>query len=1011
MRYREVGTSTWANVLDVSAISYQITGLNNYTEYEVEVRGKCPGGSVSAYSNAITFTTLGHSYCESLSLDTSFMHISNVKLNTLNNTSAASYYSNFTNLSTDLAAGEEYRISISSIATNNWPVSYGVWIDYNNNGVFDEPSERVFQINGFANFEATGLFIVPAGVDINRTTMRVSMKYSNPGPSPCETIGSGEVEDYTINLIAAPACPSPRALTLTDVTGTTADIAWTAGSTESSWNVSWGIPGYTPGVNDLGTAVTASESYQITGLSASNPYQFYIQSNCDPEISTFTGPYNFQTILNNDDLCDALPLTIGATSTGNAFTIVGGTGQPNEPFGACWDATNYPNTVWFSFVAPLSGNVTATTDILGGTLMDSHIAIYEAPTDCTNLTTLGLQVGCDEDGGEIVGNGWTSVATLTGLIPGDTYYIQVDGYSNSVGTFGLEVHDDGFEGFIYENGTWSPSDPNTNATASDNIYVINGVTSFTSDIEVNSLTVMSGATLNVEAVLTLNGNLTNNGELVFVSSATGNGELGPLGASSTITGNATVQRYMQDIRSYRMVSSAVTTSNSIHANWQEGANSNTHNPRTGFGTHITGSTTDQINGFDGTATGNPSMFTVNVGTQQFEAVTNTDVNKLTAGSPYLLFVRGDRSIDLTDNVASSETVLEATGSLFKGTHLQNFPTATTGNFVMFGNPYQSAVDMNRVFLNATNVNTNFYYVYDPTLATHGAYVTVNLLTPGTSPNQYLQPGQGAQVLVTGAGAAVVFNENDKAPGNFTSTNRNTMLGNNMLNVKLYITENFSNGKSEHDSFGMLFAAGNDNGITSADAIKPMNFYENFGLNHNGTFLSIEQREMPLTDEVYPLYSTGYQQANYTLKLTLDGLEETVLYLDDYYTGISTLLEAGDNTYSFNVDADDALSIATDRFAIRTAQRLGVDINNLLAGIRLFPNPLKADTFYINAPRLNGEELMVTINDLSGRIIFNQTLACRANTVTVPMGNNIASGVYLVTLKHGGEVNTYRLIKE
>ncbi|SDX53738.1 Por secretion system C-terminal sorting domain-containing protein, partial [Aequorivita viscosa] len=30
---------------------------------------------------------------------------------------------------------------------------------------------------------------------------------------------------------------------------------------------------------------------------------------------------------------------------------------------------------------------------------------------------------------------------------------------------------------------------------------------------------------------------------------------------------------------------------------------------------------------------------------------------------------------------------------------------------------------------------------------------------------------------------------------------------------------------------------------------------------------------------------------------------------------------------------------------------------------------------------------------------------------VPMAGNIASGVYLVTLNHGGEAHTFRVIKE
>lgn len=570
--------------------------------------------------------------------------------------------------------------------------------------------------------------------------------------------------------------------------------------------------------------------------------------------------------------------------------------------------------------------------------------------------------------------------------------------------------------YNYENGAWTPGNPSGVSSAIDNIRVINGTASLNADTEVGNITIQAGATLEVHNVLTLNGNIANTGHLVFVSSATGNGELAAVSGSSSIMGNTTVQRYISNNRSYRMVSSPVTTTTSIKANWQEGATSNTNNPAPGFGTHITGSTIDQENGFDGTDTGNFSMFTVNVGAQAFEAITNTDVNTLTAGEAYLLFVRGDRSINLSDpnNNVSSATVLRATGSLTTGAKSQSF-NATDGDFVMFGNPYQSAVDVASVFSNSTNIYPLYYYVYDPTRATYGAYVTVNTSDgfnnfPGSTANQYLQPGQAAQVKVSD-NATILFNESDKAPGNFTATNRNPMLGNDMLTVQLFTTENFNNGESGHDSFVIRFAEGNDNRLTPADAVKPMNFYENLAIDQNGTYLSIAQREMPQLAEVYPLYTSGYQHSEYTLKLTVDGLGSTFLYLDDHATRTSTLLETGDNVYSFSIDANDAMSIATGRFSIRTEQRLGVEDTSLLSGILLYPNPINGNTFYIKAPRLNGAQLIVNITDLSGRKIYEGTLDCIANTATVSLNSDLATGVYLATLKHEGETHTYRLIKE
>lgn len=577
--------------------------------------------------------------------------------------------------------------------------------------------------------------------------------------------------------------------------------------------------------------------------------------------------------------------------------------------------------------------------------------------------------------------------------------------------------------YIYQDMAWKENgNPSGVSTSKDDILVINGSATLSANTNVKNLTIRSGATLEIGKVLYLSGNITNDGKLVFLSNATGNGELGPVPSNSVITGNATVQRYTTNVRSYRMVSSAVTTTTSIHDNWQEGVNNtgttfptDNKNPNPGFGTHITGSKTG-ANGFDATQTGASSMYTVTPGTQDFVSVPNTN-GTLKAGEPYLLMVRGDRSLNLNSNSSYGSTVLRATGALVKGDQTQNFSLAANDDFVMFGNPYQSTVDVASVFANSTGLNERYYYVYDPNVGDSGkgGYVTVDLRdgtnsTRGVSAaNQYLQPGQGAQVKVTGS-ASIVFKESNKAPGNFTSTNRNTMSGNDNLSIQLYTQENFNTNGRLQDSFVIRFAEGYDNDLTDADAVKPMNFAENLGVDLNGTYLSIESRDMPQPSEIYQLYTAGYQHSEYTLKLTIDGLNDTALYLDDHFTGTSTLLEAGDNAYSFNVDNTDPLSKASDRFSIRIEQRLGVNENNLFSDIRLFPNPINDNSFNISAPRLNGETVVVSVNDMLGREVFNGKKAFSGNTVNVELSQDLKSGIYVVTISANGESQSLRVIK-
>lgn len=570
--------------------------------------------------------------------------------------------------------------------------------------------------------------------------------------------------------------------------------------------------------------------------------------------------------------------------------------------------------------------------------------------------------------------------------------------------------------YVFENGNWTPENPTGVANSTDNILVINGSASGSNALgntDANNITIMEGASLDVKGVLNVQGDLTIDGDLVFLSGADYDGELGVM--AGTITGEATVHRYMMNKRSFRVVASSVTTTTSIHDNWQEGATSKTHNPVPGYGTHITGTTgPDQTNGFDATTTGTPSMYRVNYTSQSFEAIDNTDENTLTVGNPYLLFVRGDRDIDLTNNEASSSTILRAKGELHQGDKVIVGDNHVSGDVLFITNPYQCAIDLKTILQNnSTNVNSNYFYLYDPAAADYGRYITYDVNSNSTSDsntavNQYLQPGQAVQVLALGPNPTVTIKEVHKAPSNHTATQRSILT--DKIEVQLYTSENYSNNGPVHDSFGIYFDVDYSNEIDIYDAVKPMNFSENFGIDHNGSYFSIEQREMPQAGEIYPLYSSGYAHDAYTLKMTLEGLEEYQIYLDDEYTGRSTLFVEGDVVYAFTID-ENPLSRATDRFSIRVEEKpLGIAAN-LFQGISLFPNPSNQNTFYISAPQLNGQEINVSISDMSGRQIYKNYLDCTANKITVSTTQNLASGIYLVTLKYAEQEHTLRLVKE
>jgi hypothetical protein len=76
---------------------------------------------------------------------------------------------------------------------------WSIWIDFNQDGVFDDASERVLGSTAGKGTVA-GNISIPTGHDGLQTRMRVAMKYSSEASSACGALGDGEAEDYTVTI-------------------------------------------------------------------------------------------------------------------------------------------------------------------------------------------------------------------------------------------------------------------------------------------------------------------------------------------------------------------------------------------------------------------------------------------------------------------------------------------------------------------------------------------------------------------------------------------------------------------------------------------------------------------------------------------------------------------------------------------------------------------------------------------------------------------------------------------
>lgn len=474
-----------------------------------------------------------------------------------------------------------------------------------------------------------------------------------------------------------------------------------------------------------------------------------------------------------------------------------------------------------------------------------------------------------------------------------------------------------------------------------------GTTNVLNNFTVNNSagsTVTLGTKLNLVSVLTVSGGTLNlNAQnLVLKSSASNTASVANVTGTLSGASNVTVERYIpNDGRRYRIITPGVTTTTSIKANWMEGGMNTVIgtnvNPKAGYGTQITGSG-GNTNGFDVTQTNSPSLYSYNATTQTWVAVTNTN-GTLVANQPYLIFIRGDRSADMTaqgTSLPSSATILRATGTLVLGDQTAS-SLVGNGTFNLVSNPFPSAVNWSTMYGDVTN-STNFqnYYTYwDPKIGTRGAYVTVD--NTGTKSNisanatTEVQPGQGFFVLSKSGTSNPSLNvkQSHKSSNNNVNVFR-TASQMEQLSASLYFYD-ATNTRMNADGVLSLFDNSFNKDVDDDDVTQIANWDEDIAFVRNSKALSIEKRpEITNNDTLFlsiarlkvQQYEWQFDPANFSTS----GLLATLV---DNFTHTQQPIRLDQPTFiSFNVTSDPASS-AANRFYItfRTASVLPITLKS------------------------------------------------------------------------------------
>lgn len=483
----------------------------------------------------------------------------------------------------------------------------------------------------------------------------------------------------------------------------------------------------------------------------------------------------------------------------------------------------------------------------------------------------------------------------------------------------------------------------------------------------------------------------------------------------------------------------------------------------GYGTHITGGSSE--NGFDifSGITSGSSIYALNK--DHYVAADNLNVAGATnpffgyAGTGLLLFVRGDRgdASKAFDTQMSSATILRSHGNLAFGTVIvggsyqsgenpnkRSFVytesngnlTSTSGtvaanDFTLIGNPYWNYLDLNSSLIVKNNIASTFWLVNPST----NGYATYNYSTNLSSNAsgmggdvRYLQPGQAFVVQATATPVELLINPEaiSSSPEKVEFSNKQAIEG-----LDLMLTSN--NGKQILSEAKVAYGVQRRDGkITqnqtmtdTEDSQFLSGFAEGIAIQRE-RLLTIDARSplSGLEKDSIPLQMNALKSATYALRIKTNNLpaDKYVVLVDKekevdakgwLLVNKSGLLADGNpgQDFVFSKGKDNQ----TNRFQVWVVndwQSLVAHLENreapLAWSLQLYPNP-STDKISVRSGQLAGSS--VKIRDILGREVFSTQVP--ANQLS-PLEINISkynAGSYLIQMEKEGRRLAERFIKE
>ena len=315
-------------------------------------------------------------YCNIVGQGGTGTFINNVSFGTINNNSSASnptalpYYTSYP-LTSNVAIGSTYPLSVTIGPAGTYPGAIvSVWIDYNRDGNYSATEWQQVAVSATAGSTTTINITIPVTAQVGLTGMRIrsrGVNNINGAGDGCTSFGSGEGEDYQVNIQGAPSVPYNFAWATTPVINTAAGSVTVDNTTTLPITQNWNVTATNSVTGCIGTATTNTVSIQpaILAPTTVNGAHCGLQATAAAatDVNGFTAPiFNWYAT--------ATSVTPLQSSTANTYTTPIAT----------------TTTFYVSVTNPISGCETGRTAVTETVTPAAPFAITSAFTGCQNLS-------------------------------------------------------------------------------------------------------------------------------------------------------------------------------------------------------------------------------------------------------------------------------------------------------------------------------------------------------------------------------------------------------------------------------------------------------------------------------------------------------------------------------------------------------------------------------------------------------------------------------------------------